>query len=154
MSTGNSLGNGRMDMGFYALSKLASAGAVLCLLSLLHWLWPEQAASPSSIVGIKLPLEHWIYGYALIASLAADAVASFFPSLAHSSTKLLALYGIAGFLFFALLTGGGTDSLWIRGMAGAIMLAMYWQGRKVFSAPSLMTLVFALILPLLLWTFI
>lgn len=152
MKSGNKRRTGRMDTGFYALNKLASAGAILLLLTIISWLWPSSASKPASILGVSIPLEHWVYGYALIASLAADAIISFLPSL--SRIKQAALYGAAGFLFFALFTGGSSDTLWIRGGAGALLLLMYLGGKQTFTNQSLITPFFALVIPLLCWTVI
>ncbi|SMF91300.1 hypothetical protein SAMN05661091_5411 [Paenibacillus uliginis N3/975] len=149
MNSGNKRLTGRMDMGFYALNKLACAGAILLLLTIISWLWPASADSPASILGVSIPLEHWVYGYALIASLAADAIISLLPSL--NNVKQAALYGAAGFLFFALFTGGDTDTFWVRGLAGAFMLLMYSWGKQTFTSQSLTTPFFALVVPLLCW---
>ena len=102
-------------MTFYALNKLASAGIVVLLLSLLGWIWPSSADRASEWLGLYLPQEHWIYGYALTASLAADAILSFLPSLQKG--KQAAVYGAVGFLFFALFTGGNPDQIWSRAAA-------------------------------------
>ena len=115
MNTGIPKRSGRMDMGFYALNKLASAGIVVLLLSLLDWVWPPAADRASEWLGLYLPQEHWVYGYALTASLAADAILSFLPSL-HKA-KQAAVYGAVGFLFFALFTGGNPEQLWLRAAA-------------------------------------
>lgn len=152
MNSGNKRLTGRRDMGFYALNKLACAGAILLLLTILSWVWPSSASSPASILGVSIPLEHWIYGYALIASLAADAILTFLPSL--NRMKQAAFYVAAGILFFALFTGGDADTVWVRGVAGALLLLMYLWGKQVFTSQSLMTPVFALVVPLLCWTII
>lgn len=141
--------NSRMDMGHYALNKLASAGAIMLLLTALSWIWPQGSPKPAAILGAKIPLEHWVYGYALIASLAADAVLSFLPYL--NRLKQAAVYAAAGFLFFALLVNGSQDALWIRGAAGMIVLLMYLWGKQLFTGQSLFTVFFALVVPLLCW---
>ena len=141
--------HGRMDMGHYSLNKLASAGAIMLLLTALSWIWPQGSPKPAAILGAKIPMEHWVYGYALIASLAADAVLSFLPHL--SKLKMAAIYAAAGFLFFALVVNGSEDALWIRGAAGIIVLLMYLWGKYVFSSQSLFTVFFALVVPLLCW---
>lgn len=149
MNLGNRRLNGRMDMGFYSLNKLASAGAILLLLTIISWIWPSGAAKPASIMGISIPLEHWVYGYGLIASLAADAVISFLPSLGR--TKQAILYGAAGFLFFAIFSGGSMDAVWVRGVAGIVMLLLYLWGKQAFTNHSLVTPFVALVVPLLCW---
>lgn len=150
MNSVKSNSNGRMDMGLYALNKLACAGSILMLLTIVSWMWPQGAASPASILGTAIPLEHWVYGYALTASLAADAVISLVPML--GKMKQATLYGAAGFLFFALLTDGSSNTLWIRGAAGVLMLMMYLGGKPFFTGQSLLTLFFALVAPLLCWS--
>lgn len=141
--------SGRMDMGFYALNKLASAGTVVLLLSLLGWIWPSSADRASEWLGLYLPQEHWIYGYALTASLAADAILSFLPSLQKG--KQAAVYGAVGFLFFALFTGGSPDQIWLRAAAGALTLLLFLWGKHNFHSYSLATPFFALAVPLLCW---
>ncbi|KOR76849.1 hypothetical protein [Paenibacillus solani] len=141
--------SGRMDMGFYALNKLASAGIVVLLLSLLGWIWPSSADRASEWLGLYLPQEHWIYGYALTASLAADAILSFLPSLQKG--KQAAVYGAVGFLFFALFTGGNPDQIWLRAAAGLLTLLLFLWGKHNFSSYSLATPFFALAVPLLCW---
>ncbi|MCV4234116.1 hypothetical protein OHJ21_23390 [Virgibacillus sp. LDC1] len=149
MNTGFPKRSGRMDMGFYALNKLASAGVVVLLLSLLDWVWPPGADRASEWLGLYLPQEHWVYGYALTASLAADAILSFLPSL-HKG-KQAAVYGAVGFLFFALFTGGNPEQLWLRAAAGALTLLIFLWGKHTFSSNSLATPFFALAVPLLCW---
>lgn len=152
MKSGNKRINGRGEMSYYALNKLASAGAILLLLTVISWLWPSGASKPSSILGVSLPLEHWVYGYALLASLSADAILSLLPSL--DRLKQAGLYAAAGFLFFALVTEGGSDTIWIRGVAGVLLLLMYLWGKQTFTNQTLVTPLFALIVPLICWAFI
>lgn len=152
MNSGNNRLTGRRDMGFYALNKLASAGAILLLLTILSWFWPSGASRPESILGVSIPLEHWVYGYGLIASLAADAIFALLPSL--SRMKQAAFSVAAGVMFFALFTEGDTDNIWIRGGAGALLLLMYFWGKQIFTSQSLTTPLFALVIPLLCWTII
>lgn len=149
MNTGIPKRSARMDMGFYALNKLASAGIVVLLLSLLDWAWPSGADQASEWLGLYMPQEHWVYGYALTASLAADAVITFLPSLPKG--KQAAVYGAVGFLFFALFTGGSPEQLWLRAAAGALTLLIFLWGKHTFSSNSLATPFFALAVPLLCW---
>lgn len=147
MNSSNKRRTGRMDIGYYALIKLASAGAILLLLTIISWLWPDSASRSESILGVSIPLLHWVYGYTLIASLAADAIISLLPSL--NNVIQVILNGAVGFLFFALFIGGGTETLWLRGIAGALMLLMYLWGKQAFTSRSLITPFFALVVPLL-----
>ncbi|NMO98138.1 hypothetical protein [Paenibacillus lemnae] len=142
----NRYNNSRMDTGFYAWNKLAGAGMAVLLLTILSWLWPQAAGQSGKILGVSIPMEHWIYGYGLSASLAADAVVSCFPRVGRM--KQAALYGAAGFLCFALLTGGSTDTVWVRGAAGILMLMVFWWSRRVLFHHSLMMICLALFVPL------
>ncbi|GAB6928549.1 hypothetical protein JCM10914A_25320 [Paenibacillus sp. JCM 10914] len=142
-------GSSRMDMGYYALNKLASSGAIMLILALSGWIWPNGADQLSQWLGISMPHEYWVYGYALTASLVADAILSFIPL--QRIPKQAALYGATGFLFFALFLGGPEEQQWARAIVGALTLLMFLWGKHAFSRTSLVTLFFALIIPLLCW---
>ncbi|WP_054957748.1 hypothetical protein [Paenibacillus dakarensis] len=144
------MNTGRKDIGYYALNKLASAGAILLLFTVISWLLPEASNRLSSILGKSAPIEHWVYGYALIASLTADAALSLLPPV--SRLKQAALYAAAGFLFFSLLESTAGNILWNRGVIGVILLLLYFKGKESFTSQSLITLFFALVVPLLCWT--
>lgn len=146
MESGKISTNSRMDVGIYALNKLAGAGTVLVLLSLLSWGWPQSWETLSAMLGAEIPMEHWVYGYALIASLVADAIISLLPAL--SRARQAAIYGAAGFLSFALLTGEDEHMIWLRGVVGmAILLIFVWSRRALATRP-LRTILCALIIPL------
>lgn len=149
MNSGIPNRSSRMDMGSYALNKLASAGIVVLLLSLVDWIWPSSAELASEWLGIYVPQEHWIYGYALTSSLAADAILSFLPSLPKD--KQAAVYGAVGLLFFALFTGGTPEQIGYRAAAGALTLLLFLWGKHNFSSYSLATPFFAFAVPLLCW---
>ena len=106
-------------------------------------MWPPAADRASEWLGLYLPQEHWVYGYALTASLAADAILSFLPSL-HKA-KQAAVYGAVGFLFFALFTGGNPGDSGARG--GSCNTAHLLVGKHKFSSNSMATPFFALVVP-------
>jgi len=150
MNNGNAKwSSGRMDVGLYALNKLASAGVVLLLLTVIGQVWPAGTEKPAELLGLSMEQKEWVYGYALIASLVADALLSLLPKRAKSLQ--IVLYAAVGFGFFALFNGGSPDQLWIRAVLGAVTLLLFLWGKYAFPAHSLITPVFAIAVPLLCW---
>lgn len=150
MNFENQQRSGRMDIGAYALNKLAGAGTVLVLLTVISWLLPmgKNEIQLLAVLGISnIPLEHIVYGYAMTASLIADGL---IPLLRiRCKVGQAALYAAFGLLFFGGFMEGGQQELWLRAAAGSLMLLGLLWGKYAFSNQSLITPFFALAAPLL-----
>ncbi|MGG1879879.1 hypothetical protein ABDI30_20205 [Paenibacillus cisolokensis] len=137
----------RMDVGAYALSKLAGAGALLMLLTAFFWLLPLGKNELLAALGVSgIPLEHIVYGYAMTATLVADAITSLLRIRSRASQA--ALYAACGLLFFGGFMAGSSPELWLRAATGALLLLGMRCGKELFSKPTLWVPFFALIVPL------
>ncbi|MBJ9989995.1 hypothetical protein BK138_21410 [Paenibacillus rhizosphaerae] len=145
----------RLKSGLYALNKLASAGLTLLLLVILSGMLPLQDQLPlASDTDLPIPLSYWVYGYAMTASILADFVLYVLPPL--SRDKQISIYAAAGFLcFYALYVhdAAGTDHI-ASTVAGMCTVLLFYVGKKLFVRDSLITLIFALLVPLLCWGFL
>ncbi|WDM22525.1 hypothetical protein [Paenibacillus polymyxa] len=145
----------RMELGCYALNKLACGGLVFGLLWIYCYLAEEITGIPLTIAGNsgELTAQLWAYGFALPAALAADALGDLLPWL--RKPEQLTLYLAAGFSVFLLLgslmSPAGTGILWSNGIAGAGITLLYYGGRHWLNREYGLQIMLAFLLPLLLW---
>ncbi|MDP1513124.1 hypothetical protein L8C07_26035 [Paenibacillus sp. CMAA1739] len=145
----------RMELGCYALNKLACGGLVFGLLWLYCYLTEEITGLPVTIAGNsgELTAQLWAYGFALPAALAADALYDLLPWL--RKPEQFTLYLAVGFSVFLLLgslmSSAGTGILWSNGMAGAGITLLYYGGRHWLNREYGVQIILAFLLPLLLW---
>ncbi|MBO3283112.1 hypothetical protein MKY98_02390 [Paenibacillus sp. FSL M8-0228] len=145
----------RMELGCYALNKLACGGLVFGLLWVYCYLTEEVIGVPLTIAGNsgELTAQLWAYGFALPAALAADALCDLLPWL-HKPEQLT-LYLAAGFSVFLLLgslmSPAGTGISWSNGIAGAGITLLYYGGRHWLNREYGLQIMLAFLLPLLLW---
>lgn len=146
----------RMELGCYALNKLACGGLVFGLLWIYCYLTEEITRIPVTIAGNsgELTAQLWAYGFALPAALAADVLCDFLPWL--RKPEQLSLYLAAGFSIFVLLgtlispAGAGIFS-WSNGIAGSAITLLYYGGRHWLNRGYGAQIMLAFLLPLLLW---
>ncbi|WP_348624182.1 hypothetical protein ABFT51_02415 [Paenibacillus peoriae] len=145
----------RMELGCYALNKLACGGLVFGLLWIYCYLTEEITGIPLTIAGNsgELTAQLWAYGFALPAALAADALRDLLPWL--RKPEQLTLYLAAGFSVFLLLgsfmSPAGTGISWSNGIAGAGITLLYYGGRHWLNREYGLQIMLAFLLPLLLW---
>lgn len=143
-NTPNEITSIRLNAGMYALAKLAGAGLVFLLLSLLTLIVPESNGAPGKDWPVSAP--YAVYAYALPAALVADGV-----------LRLLRLRALSlSFLFYA--AAGLGAGLWIAeehegamllcGIASVLGLLVFRVAGIVADRFPLMLPVFALFLPL------
>ncbi|MBE3650763.1 hypothetical protein [Paenibacillus polymyxa] len=145
----------RMELGCYALNKLACGGLVFGLLWVYCYLTKEITGLPVSIAGNsgELTAQLWAYGFALPAALTADALRDLLPWL--RKPEQFTLYLAVGFSVFLLLgslmSPAGTGISWSNGMAGAGITLLYYGGRHWLNREYGVQIMLAFLLPLLLW---
>ncbi|MEK5507603.1 hypothetical protein MKX46_17955 [Paenibacillus sp. FSL P4-0113] len=145
----------RMELGCYALNKLACGGLVFGLLWVYCYLTEEITGIPLTIAGNsgELTAQLWAYGFALPAALVADALCDLLPWL--RKPEQLTLYLAAGFSVFLLLgslmSPAGTGISWSNGIAGAGITLLYYGGRHWLNREYGLQIMLAFLLPLLLW---
>ncbi|MGG1940019.1 hypothetical protein ABFY57_10020 [Paenibacillus polymyxa] len=145
----------RMELGCYALNKLACGGLVFGLLWVYCYLTEEITGLPVSIAGNsgELTAQLWAYGFALPAALTADALRDLLPWL--RKPEQFTLYLAVGFSVFLLLgslmSPAGTGISWSNGMAGAGITLLYYGGRHWLNREYGVQIMLAFLLPLLLW---
>jgi hypothetical protein len=151
----------RMELGCYALNKLACGGLVFGLIWAYCYIVEAMTGIPVTIAGNsgELTAQLWAYGFALPAALAADALHDLLPWLRTS--ERLTLYLAAGFSIFLLLgsfiSPEGTGVLWSNGIAGIVITLLYYRGRHYagrlwLSGGFGVQIILAFLLPLLLWS--
>lgn len=145
----------RLRSGQYVLNKLASAGMTLLLLLLISGFLPLQGQIlTGQEADLPIPLEYWVYGYAMTASILADLVLAVLPSM--SRVKQASIYAASGFTCFYVLyvhEAAGSDHS-LAATAGMCTVLLFYIGKKIFPGYSLITPMFALIVPLLCWGFL
>ncbi|MGG4218986.1 hypothetical protein ABEW32_12270 [Paenibacillus jamilae] len=145
----------RMELGCYALNKLACGGLIFGLLWLYCYLTEEITGLPVTLADNsgELTAQLWAYGYALPAALAADALRDLSPWL--RKPEQFTLYLAVGFGVFLLLgslmSPAGTGILWSNGLAGAGITLLYYGGRHWLNRDYEIQIMLAFLLPLLLW---
>lgn len=145
----------RMELGCYALNKLACGGLVFGLLWMYCYLAKEITGMPVTIAGNsgELTAQLWAYGFGLPAALAADVLLDFLPWLRRP--EQISLYVVTGFSIFLLLgswlSPEGAGVSWSSGIAGAGITLLYYGGRHWRNREYGVQILLAFLLPLLLW---
>jgi len=132
----------------YITFKLAGAGYSifflwLFLLLLTEFKWYESFTAMNEIKGWII-----IYGYGVLCSIIIDFIVNYIPSK-KSFIKLL-LYAAAGFAFFFFSTG--KEWIIIMGVFGVIFSLIFYWGTIILPKRRKAMLLFAFIIPLLLFT--
>jgi len=141
----------RLKSGKYTMNKLASAGLTLLMLMLISRVFPVpetpwNAADPD----VSISPEIWVYSYAMLISIASDAILAVLPPL--NKMKQAALYAAAGFtVFYCLFVNMPAFDGYreIAAAAGVCTVLVFFLGKRIFSERSLLTPLFALVVPLL-----
>lgn len=141
----------RLKSGKYTMNKLASAGLTLLMLMLLsrvlpmaHTPWDAPNGEPF------VTPEVWVYSYAMLISIASDAILAVLPPL--SRLKQAALYAAAAYTVYYCLfirTPAFDGMAELAAIAGVCTILVFFTGKRMFSGDSLFTPLFALIVPLI-----
>ncbi|MDR9852399.1 hypothetical protein RJP21_02145 [Paenibacillus sp. VCA1] len=141
----------RLKSGKYTMNKLASAGLTLLMLTLISRVLPVPEtpwyqADPDTAISPEI----WVYSYAMLISIASDAVLALLPPL--NGLKQAALYAAAAYasfycLFAKMPAFDGYRE--IAAAAGVCTVLVFFLGKRIFSDRSLLTPFFALVVPLI-----
>ncbi|MWV45805.1 hypothetical protein GRF59_19505 [Paenibacillus sp. HJL G12] len=141
----------RLKSGKYTMNKLASAGLTLLMLMLLSRVLPlPEMPWGARSDELSMSPEMWVYSYAMLISIASDAILAMLPPL--SRLKQAALYAAAAYtayycLFIRTPEFDGYPEL--AAVAGVCTLLVFFTGKRLFSSDSLFTPLFALVVPLI-----
>lgn len=146
----------RLDIGYYALNKLACSGLAFLLIILAVHAWDDwTSAQPSLFDTFPVPPAHFVYGYAMLASIAADLIIVILRPL--SRFKQFLLYAVSGISCMAFLPRTSdelvTQHVGVALVAGVIVLAIYYGGKLLFSRQPLLLPLFAWIIPIILFQY-
>ncbi len=141
----------RLKSGKYTMNKLASAGLTLLMFLLISRMFPVpetpwNAADPE----MSITPEIWVYSYAMLISIASDAILAVLPPL--SKMKQAALYAAAAYsAFYGLFAANPAFDGYrdIGAAAGVCTVLVFFLGKRMFSDRSLLTPLFALVVPLI-----
>lgn len=141
----------RLKSGKYTMNKLASAGLTLLMLMLLSRVLPMPETPWGAQSGdLFITPEVWVYSYAMLISIASDAILAILPPL--SRLKQASLYAAAAYTAFYCLfirTPEFNGYPELAAVAGVCTLLVFFTGKRIFSGDSLFTPLFALVVPLI-----
>ena len=146
----------RLDFGYYVLNKLACSGLAFLLIILAVHAWDDWTrAQPSLFDTLPVPPAHFVYGYAMPASIAADLLIAILRPI--SRFKQILLYAVSGISCMAFLprTSGELVAQNVSGAlaAGVLVLAVFYVGKLLFSKQPLLLPLFAWIIPIILFQY-
>ncbi|MDR0270728.1 hypothetical protein [Paenibacillus sp.] len=141
----------RLKSGRYAMNKLASAGLTLMMLMLLSQVLPmPETPWSAEITDVSISPEVWVYSYAMLISIASDAVLAIMPTISRlkqASVYVAAAYTAFYCLFVRAPEFDGYPEF--AAAAGVCTVLVFFVGKRLFSEYSLFTPVFALVVPLI-----
>ncbi|GIP28259.1 hypothetical protein J23TS9_33890 [Paenibacillus sp. J23TS9] len=141
----------RLKSGRYTMNKLASAGLTLMMLMLLSRVLPMQETPwGAQSDDLLISPEVWVYSYAMLISIASDAILAVLPPL--NRLKQASLYAAAAYTAFYCLfirTPEFDGYPELAAAAGVCTILIFFTGKRIFSDHSLFTPLFALVVPLI-----
>ncbi|MBE9918012.1 hypothetical protein G8C92_28845 [Paenibacillus donghaensis] len=141
----------RLKSGKYTMNKLASAGLTLLMVMLLSRMLPiVETPWMAKGTDVAISPEIWVYSYAMLISIATDAILAVMPPI--NRLKQATMYAAASYvtyycLFIRTPEFDGYPEL--AAVAGVCTVLIFFTGKRLFSEQSLLTPVFALLVPLI-----